>query len=85
MHPHIKEHLHYYLFLLAIQIAGLSLFLLSSPDRTLMMSAVLLTSFLYTAVALVHHHMNHTLTSKIVLEYVLIAALGIFLMLFYLK
>jgi hypothetical protein len=81
---HIKQHIHYYLSLIAIQVVGLALVLAVAPNHTLMIAIVVLITFFYTFTALLHHKLNHTLTSKIMLEYVLIAALGIRLMFLYL-
>ncbi len=82
---HIKKHLLYYLSFISIQVAGWLLFLAVNPDRQLQMMVVILISSFSTVFALIHHKVSHTLTSKIVVEYVLIAALGISLMFIYLK
>jgi len=82
---HIKKHLLYYLSFISIQIAGWLLFLAVNPDRQLQMMVVIMVTSFSTVFALIHHKVSHTLTSKIVVEYVLIAALGISLMLIYLK
>jgi hypothetical protein len=82
---HIRKHIVYYLAFFSIQIVGWMLFLLVSPDRAVQMIVTILVTFFSTAFALVHHKASHTLNSKIVVEYVLIAALGIGLMLIYLK
>lgn len=85
MKSHLKEHVIYYASLIAIQLVGVTLFFVVAPHRSLQMGVAVFTAFSYTALALIHHKVSHTLTSKIVIEYVLIAALGITLMLIYLK
>ena len=82
---HYKKHLLYYLSFVCIQLVGWMLFILVGPDRQMQMMMAILTAFSTTTFALLHHKVSHTLTSKIVVEYVLIAALGIGLVLIYLK
>lgn len=56
---------------------GLSLVLAASPDRQSQMMIVVGLGFLYVLVGVIHHLINHDLVAKIVIEYVLIASLGI--------
>lgn len=84
LHLHIKKHKLYYLSLIATQIAGYFLIIYFNPHKNLQISMAVLTSFFYAIIGLTHHKMDHTLSTKIVLEYVLVPALGIGLMFFYL-
>lgn len=72
-----KNHAVYYFLLSAILLGGLSLVLAVSPDRQAQMMIVVGLGFLYVLVGVIHHLINHDLVAKIVIEYVLIAALGI--------
>lgn len=73
----IKEHMLYYLSLLGLLIGGLILIFLSSPNRDLQMIFLVGLSICYVMVGIIHHLMNHDLVGKIVVEYILIAVLGI--------
>ncbi len=72
-----KSHLWYYLFLVLALTLGLVLIYSFSPNRQAQMSIVIGLSFLYLLIGLIHHLINHDLVAKIVIEYVLVAALGI--------
>lgn len=72
-----KNHLTYYFFLTAVLIAGLILIAAVSGDRQSQMLIVLGFGFSYAVIGISHHLINHDLVAKIVIEYVLIAALGI--------
>ena len=85
LHLHIRKHFLYYLALISIQLTGFMLFLFFSPVRPLQLSIAILTSFFYGLLGIIHHKMDHTLTAKIMLEYVLIPAIGIGVMLVFLK
>ncbi len=72
-----KNHIAYYFLLSAILLGGLSLVFAVSPDRQTQMMIVVGLGFSYVLVGVIHHLINHDLVAKIVIEYVLIAALGI--------
>ena len=73
----IKEHLFYYLSLVGLLIGGLILIILSSPNRDLQMIFLVGLSICYVLIGIIHHGLNHDLVGKIVVEYILVAALGI--------
>lgn len=73
----IKEHTLYYISLLGLLIGGLALIFFSSPNRGLQMIFLVGLSICYVLIGIIHHLMNHDLVGRIVLEYILIAALGI--------
>ena len=77
MHQKLKKHFGYYLSLLSILLLGLVLILLASPNIKLQSLVVLLTVFFYVLWGVLHHFINHELTLRIMVEYVLIGALGI--------
>ena len=80
----LKKHYLYYVLLALILLCGLLLFVSFSSQPQTQMIIVLLTSFFYVGFALFHHFLNHDLSAKVVVEYVLIAALGVSVVFFYL-
>ncbi len=73
----IRGHIVYYFLLSAVLLGGLSLVFAMSPDRQAQMMIVVGLGFSYVLVGVIHHLINHDLVAKIVIEYVLIASLGI--------
>ena len=80
-----KSHSAYYLVLTMILTSGLIWTYLSSPNRQLQMTIVVLTTFFYVAFGTLHHYINHDLNTKIVIEYTLIGSLGLSLVFFLMK
>lgn len=76
MYKKFKKHLGYYISLLLIFILGLFLIFLANPNTQLQSIIVLLTIFFYVLWGCLHHLINHELSMKIMIEYVLIGALG---------
>ena len=72
-----RTHLLYYIFLLGILFWGIFLIFMFNPKRDLQMVTLLLLSFIYVLAGIIHHLINHDLVLKIVVEYILIAALGV--------
>ena len=77
MYKKLKTHLGYYISLLAILLLGLSLILATSPNLKLQSFVILTTVFFYVLWGVLHHLINHELSVRIVIEYVLIGALGV--------
>lgn len=75
---HIK-HIDYYVALTAVLVGGFIMATKLSFDRQLQMTSLVMTGILYVIVGIVHHKYHHDVSHKIVVEYVLIAALGIIL------
>jgi hypothetical protein len=82
MKQHAKRHFIYHISLVSILVLGLLAFLLS-PSRKL--EVVLITFASYVIWGIVHHHINHDLMPKIVIEYILIGLLGTSIILFMLR
>jgi hypothetical protein len=82
MYQKFKKHLGYYISLIAILAFGLVLVLLTANDPKMQSLAILLTVFFYVLWGIVHHLINHELTLRIVIEYVLIGALGLSILFF---
>ncbi len=76
------NHKLYYLGLGGILTVGLLLVLSLSGDRQAQMTTVIGMSIIYAAFGILHHALNHNLATKIMVEYILIAMLGIAISLF---
>jgi len=70
-------HLGYYFFLITILIVGLLLMARLSPNKDLQILTLIILSVVYASTGIIHHLLNHDLVSKIVVEYVLVALLGV--------
>lgn len=82
MYKKFKKHLGYYISLIAILSLGLILILLTSSNVRAQTIIISLTVFFYVLWGVVHHLINHELTLRIVIEYVLIGALGMSILFF---
>ncbi|HZJ18072.1 MAG TPA: hypothetical protein VFD45_00425 [Patescibacteria group bacterium] len=85
MFDKFKKHIGYYLSLIVILIFALYLVVLVSPDRQLQMSIFIVITIIYVFWGILHHLLNHDLSSKIVIEYTLVGALGMSIILFLFK
>ncbi|MFH1186742.1 MAG: hypothetical protein V1697_01055 [Candidatus Levyibacteriota bacterium] len=81
----LRKHIGYYISLIAILTFAFYLIMLVSPDRQLQMSIFIIIAIFYVFWGIVHHLLNHDLTSKIVIEYTLVGALGMSIILFLFK
>lgn len=81
----LKRHRAYYFFLISILMLGIFLFTISAPNRALEALSIVTVAISYFFVGIVHHIQNHDLSSKIVIEYALIASLGLACIFFILK
>ncbi|HSW47927.1 MAG TPA: hypothetical protein VLG67_02495 [Candidatus Saccharimonadales bacterium] len=77
MKKNIKQHLGYYIAFSAVQLLGLILVILSAGNRQIQQIAILGTTIFYFIFAMVHHHLNHDLSAKIVVEYALMSCVGL--------
>lgn len=80
-----KEHLFHFLPLVLVLFFGLFLALKVGYDRQLQMAIILAVAMFYVAWGVLHHLIEHTLVARIVLEYVLVAVLGVTMVLFLIK
>lgn len=80
-----RNHIYYYLFAGIIQIIGLLIIINAGGHRQIQLAYVVLISIFYVFWGIIHHRIHHDLHTKVVLEYVLMAALGIALMYFLLQ
>ena len=77
--------LEYYISLIFILSLGLFFIILSSPNKNLQLILVLLTTFFYILFGVVHHLINHDLSIRVMVQYVIIGVLGVTVIFFFLK
>jgi hypothetical protein len=82
---HIKTHGHYHISLLLILILGSILAYYSRDNKQFEMMILVGLSFLYVLWGVFHHYTIHDLTPKIVVEYTIMASLGLVVALFLIK
>lgn len=78
----VKQHGHYYISLVLIMVFGALLIMQNQYGRGFQLLAMVLTALFYVCWGVLHHFVHHDITAKIVIEYVLIASLGITIVLF---
>ena len=81
----VFSHFGYYISLLLIFCAGFAGVYLNPSNRQLQMVFIMLTTFFYIFWGILHRLLNHDLSHKIVIEYVLIGSLGLSLVFFLMK
>lgn len=72
----IREHRHDYVILFGGFCISLLLFWLYRTDVMMMRMISIWTGVFYVVWGMVHHHRSHHLTAPLVLEYLLVAILG---------
>lgn len=81
----LSSHTGYYVSLALILMFGFQLVSAASPNRQLQMVIIVATTIFYIFWGILHHLINHDLSLKIVVEYVLIGSLGLISVFFLLK
>ncbi|MFC1710322.1 hypothetical protein ACFL0F_01505 [Patescibacteria group bacterium] len=76
MKKHAKQIPHY-LGLMGIFAVGLIGFLLFSYDRTFQIAIVIALAVSYVIWGIVHHHIHKDLHLSVIVEYIVVAALGL--------
>ena len=76
------KHLFYYIFSIAILCIGLFLILINNHDNKMQALFIAMTATCYVLWSMVHHYVHHELHPRVVVEYLLIASLGIVLSLY---
>ena len=79
-----KHHVYTILMFLIIGF-GIFLAVQTSYDKSLQILILLLTTCFYVFSGIFHHALEHDISPKIVIEYVLIGVLGMTIVLFFLK
>ena len=85
MFKKINEHVAYYISLIAMFALGIFLISSVTPNKQLQMLIFVIMALFYVIWGVLHHSINHELSSKIVVEYVLVGTLGVAIMFFLLK
>lgn len=78
-----KRHMGHRIALILILGLGLLGLELAYGNKKLQTEILILTAIFYVLWGLTHQHQNHSLNSKIVVEYILIATLGITALMFF--
>lgn len=79
-----SKHLGHYISLILILGFGIAAFSFASSHKSFQMAIIVLTALFYVFWGIFHHSSNHSLNTKIVIEYVLIGSLGIAALFFFL-
>lgn len=82
MKKEIRKHFEYYISMIVILLFGTVLAYLTIDQKQLQFLIIMLTIFFYVAWGLLHHYINHDMTAKIVIEYVLVGSLGMSILFF---
>lgn len=77
--------LEYYISLIFILCLGLFFIILAAPNKNLQLILVLLTTLFYILFGMIHHLINHDLSIRIMIQYIIIGALGVTVVFFFLK
>lgn len=73
----MSTHIKHYLVILAIFTAILSSRIFLSFEASLLLLVLYLITFIYVAWGIIHHYLEHDLTVRIVVEYILIGTIAI--------
>lgn len=82
MKEKFRDHLAYYISLIIILSLGVVSIFSTRQNILLQAVAILMTVFFYILWGILHHLINHELTLRIMVEYILIGALGISILFF---
>lgn len=82
MYKKFRKHLGYYISLILILSLGLISILLANPNVKTQAVIVFITVFFYVLWGMLHHLINHELTLRIMIEYILIGVLGMSILFF---
>lgn len=79
------KHYFYYMSLLIMEALVGALVIFSSGDRQKQLTYGVVAAVIYIVWGIAHHLINHTLHKKIVVEYLLMGALGVSILYFFLR
>lgn len=82
MKQKLKKHIGYYLSLLVIFSVGFLLTIFVSPNLVFQQITIFLTIVAYVFWGIFHHLVNHELTNRIMIEYILIGLFGLSILFF---
>ncbi|MBI4089612.1 MAG: hypothetical protein HY424_02795 [Candidatus Levybacteria bacterium] len=81
----VYKHSGYYISLIAILSLGFLLAYTNNSSRSFQIGVVIATTFFYVLWGMIHHLLNHDLSMKIVVEYILIGVFGLTIIFFLLN
>lgn len=73
----MKKHLGYYVSFLLILVGSIFLVSHANGDKNLILEFVGLFAFAYVVWGVLHHLVHHSVTLRIVVEYIVVALLGV--------
>jgi len=73
----MKKHLGYYVSFLIILAGSIYLVLQNQSDKSLVIKFVGLFAISYIVWGVLHHMVHHSVTVRIVIEYIVVASLGV--------
>lgn len=85
MKENLRKHIKYYAALLFMQVLGFFVMLSLSGNKEFQIAVIIITGIGYAVWAILHQYLEHSLTTKIVVEYVLFGAFGIVASLLFFK
>jgi hypothetical protein len=81
----MKHHSWYYLFQFIIFTSGIFVIAFLHFSKPLQIAIFIMLAMFYVILGILHHAGNHTITAKIVIEYIAIATVAISLLVFVLQ
>ena len=84
MQESLKKHFWYYITFFSVEISGVVAVAYFAYDSFVRMVIIILMVLFYVFWSLLHHKIHHSVSRKIVIEYLLIGLLGIVISLFFL-
>lgn len=85
MKKNLLKHLKYYIALLIMQVIGFFALLSLSGNKEFQITVIIVSGIGYIVWAMLHQYLEHSLTAKIVVEYVLFGTFGIVVSLIFFK
>lgn len=76
---HIAKHLPHYFSLLGILVVGVLAFAIFSYDKAFQLGVAIALATAYVAWGVIHHWLHRDLHLSVVIEYVVVACLGLFI------
>ncbi|HEX7041906.1 MAG TPA: hypothetical protein VF189_01535 [Patescibacteria group bacterium] len=81
----MKKHLGYYISFLLILGGGIYAVFSSQSDKSLQMKFVVMLAGAYVIWGILHHYIHHSVTLRLIVEYIVVAALGVAVVFFILN
>lgn len=85
MKKNLLKHLKYYAALLIMQVLGFFVLLSLAGNKEFQIAVIIISGIGYISWAILHQYYEHSLTAKIVVEYLLFGAFGIVVSLLFFK